>query len=544
MRPSIALAAFAIWASCLAATSGCRQQDEHQLNLRPVSLPDLSRMEAPVRVQIQAQFSALNEKRGNRATPTAEVGNAFGEMGRLFLATESLDAAEPCLLNATLLVPNDARWPYYLGHLYRMNSDLPEAAEFFEKAVQMQPGNEAALIWLGNVLLDLSKPHQAQQAFTKALAVHPDGASALFGLGRAALELQDYLGAVKYLEAALVQDPAGSSIHYPLAMAYRALHQPDKAEEHLRQRGDHQVAMADPLMGELGSLLQSTLAYELRGDRALDSGRWPDAVAAFQKAAELTPNNPAVHQKLGSALYLTGDADGAREQFEEAVRLSPQYAKAHYSLGVLLASSGHNGEAIERFSLAVKFDPNYAEANLALADTERRSGRVEQSLLAYSRVLAIDPRVTSARIGYALALVKLKRYRDARDWLEASVRSQPNQVELAHTLARVLAAVPDNSVRDGHRAVALMQEVLKTQQTIDAGETMAMALAETGQYGEAVSWQHEAIDAATQGGRQDLLKGLNENLLRYERREPCRTPWRDDDSVYAPGSRRDPEPHR
>jgi hypothetical protein len=65
-------------------------------------------------------------------------------------------------------------------------------------------------------------------------------------------------------------------------------------------------------------------------------------------------------------------------------------------------------------------------------------------------------------------------------------------------------------------------------------QTMAMTLAELGQYEAAANWQREAIAAASQAGRRDLASRLQENLTLYESRQPCRTPWRDDDAVFRP----------
>ena len=92
-------------------------------------------------------------------------------------------------------------------------------------------------------------------------------------------------------------------------------------------------------------------------------------------------------------------------------------AKAHYSLAVLLGSRGKSQDAIEHLSAAVKYQPNYVEAQLALADTWRRSGRADLSLGPYLEAVKINPRASQARLGYAIALASLGRYREARDWL-------------------------------------------------------------------------------------------------------------------------------
>ena len=104
----------------------------------------------------------------------------------------------------------------------------------------------------------------------------------------------------------------------------------------------------------------------------------------------------------------------------------------------------------------------------------------------------------------------------------------PDQLMFARALARLLAAAPDERARDGQRAVMLVQELLDQERSFDLGEVMAMALAEVGQYMEAAGWQREVMSLAAQAGRDDLVEQFAENLRLYERGEPCRTPWHDD----------------
>ena len=51
---------------------------------------------------------------------------------------------------------------------------------------------------------------------------------------------------------------------------------------------------------------------------------------------------------------------------------------------------------------------------------------------------------------------------------------------------------------------------------------MAMAAAETGQYGDAVRWQRQALEAAAGVGRRELMERLAANLKLYEAGRPCR----------------------
>jgi hypothetical protein len=90
----------------------------------------------------------------------------------------------------------------------------------------------------------------------------------------------------------------------------------------------------------------------------------------------------------------------------------------------------------------------------------------------------------------------------------------------------VLAAAPDDRVRDGARARALVEDILsREQRTLDLGETMAMAMAEMGRYDDAASLQRDLMTGAGRAGLHGVMPRLKRNLDLYEKRQPCRTPW-------------------
>ena len=111
--------------------------------------------------------------------------------------------------------------------------------------------------------------------------------------------------------------------------------------------------------------------------------------------------------------------------------------------------------------------------------------------------------------------------------LTDAMTRHPDQPMVAEALARLLAAAPDVRVRDGRRALTLVEELLKQHQTLERGETLAMSLAEVGQYEQAAVVQRDVIAATERAGLDQVARRMEENLRRYERREPCRTPWRD-----------------
>jgi tetratricopeptide (TPR) repeat protein len=497
-------------------------------------MPDISAAAPPVQAQLREAFASLQQKIAVASSPAGERAAAYGEMGRLFFATEYLDAAEACFLNAQALEPTDLRWPYFLAHIHRRKNEPGKAAALFERVLALEPGNVPALIWLADMRLVEGRPDAAEAPLAKALTLAPREAAALDRAGRAALARRDYATAVKDLGTALEIQPQASSLHYPLSLAYRGLGDTPNADAHLKRRGDVDVAPSDPLMQGVGALLQNASAAEVRGATALANRQWAAAVEALRQAIALSPDNAFTHLNLGTALFETGDAKTALDEFQTAIRLSPGLSKAHYGAGIVLEAAGRDREAIAAFTKAVDAEPASIEARMSLADALRRNARDRESLPHYAEVIARSPAVSQATFGYAMALVRLGRYLEARDRLEAATKTYADQPGFAHALARLLSASPDGSVRDGPRAMTLMQGLLQNQRTPELMQTMAMTLAELGRFEEAAKWQREAVAAAGRLDRPDLTSRLSENLARYERRLPCRIPWPDTDPVFHP----------
>ena len=509
-----------------------------------VTLPDLSRMDPSVQVQVRERYQSMLDTIQKPGVTDEERGRAYGSIGMVLQAGEYYEAAEPAYLNAQTLMPQEPRWPYFLAHLHKSQGDTAGSIAAFSRVLEISPNDVPTLIWLGRGYLDQGEADRAEPLFERARQLAPQVPSVLIGLGQAALARRDFARAASTLEEALRIDPSLQSVHSPLAMAYRGLGDTAKAEEHLKLWKNTEVLVPDPFRQELDLALESGLSYELRGVRALEQRDFTAAANFFKKGVDITPASSALgrslRHKLGTALYLNGDVNGAVTWFQETVRMADQgidetAGKAHYSLGVLMASSGRGQEAIRHLSAAVQSSPNYVEAYQALGDALRRSGRVEQSMTPYTEALRINPKSADARFGYGMALVRLGRYREARDWFDEASRLHPDRPDFPFALARLLAAAPDDGVRDGQRAQAIVERLSQTTKTIDLGETMAMALAERGQFADAVSVQRQVMEASTRQGLDAVTRRMAANLLRYERRQPCRIPWSNDDPIHSPG---------
>ena len=532
----VAVCAVALCAGCRSETArqsarGSGSETVSQPSVPP--LPDVSRLDESLQQRVRSDHAALAStvQSGSRE----ESAEALGRMGTLLFALELHRPAESFFAAARAMNAADMRWPYYLAHTHRALHQPETAVTFFEVSHALDPRHVPTLIWLGETYLTLSRPADAERQLAAAVELEPSSVAGWFRRGRAALALNDAANAVRYLEHALALDPSSDAIHYQLGLAYRAIGQRAKAEQHLKRRGDAATIVPnDPLIDSLPAMVESGAAYLTRGLEAVDRRDWPAAVANLRKASELSPKDEAVHLNLGTALYLSGDRAGARAAFEEAIRVAPDLPKPHFTLGLLAESERRDREAIEHFTAAVRLDPNYVEAQASLADAKRRTGQVQASLEHYQKVLSLNPAASQARFGYAMGLVRLGRYAEALTWLRAAAAMHPDQPGFTHALARVLAASPDDSVRNGGEAVRLTTALWQSNRGWTLLETRAMAAAEVGAFDDAIKLQESAIQEAVMADQRAAAAHMRDILARYRLGLPCRTPWRIDDPIFAP----------
>jgi hypothetical protein len=93
-------------------------------------------------------------------------------------------------------------------------------------------------------------------------------------------------------------------------------------------------------------------------------------------------------------------------------------------------------------------------------------------------------------------------------------------------LAWVFATSPDQSFRDGPKAVELAEQALR----ISGGRipilfrTLAAAYAESGRFSEAIQTAKRGIELANSQGNSGLATELQGNIALYQERQPLRDP--------------------
>jgi tetratricopeptide (TPR) repeat protein len=136
-------------------------------------------------------------------------------------------------------------------------------------------------------------------------------------------------------------------------------------------------------------------AAELQFNAALtahDTRDLRQAVALYQRAAELDPAFFAAHYNLGLAALDAGDLPRALLAGECATRLDPKSVSARRLFAAALQRSNYPAEAAEQLESLLALEPDDAPAHLALAGLFARAlGESEKARPHYERVLELDP---------------------------------------------------------------------------------------------------------------------------------------------------------
>ncbi len=368
-------------------------------------------------------------------------------------------------------------------------------------------------------------------------------------VGAAYGALGTVLLAAEYLDAAepaLVDagalDTSETLWPYYLGVLYQSRSELVSAEEAFdRARTLGPDVPFEAMRQELEMVLDDGPSNERRGLRALEREEWTTAAYFFRRGLEVTTGNTpfrrSLQHKLGTALYLGGDEAGAATAFEGVIASAPgsdldePSALAHYDLGAIDLGRDRPQSAVAHFEGALTHAPDFQDARLALAEALMRAGRAADAVPHFERALEADPDLTPATLGYCLSLIGAGRYRQARTRLEREMAAHPDVPDFAHILARLLVSAPDASVRDGLRAMQIMQALLQLPRTTELGETLAMIRAELGDFEGAINVQGEVLEVVRQSDDAALTQQMERSLSLYQKGQPFRA--RPGDTLFA-----------
>jgi tetratricopeptide (TPR) repeat protein/SAM-dependent methyltransferase len=178
------------------------------------------------------------------------------------------------------------------------------------------------------------------------------------------------------------------------------------------QHGNH--ALAADLIGKAVAIdARYAPAHLNLGNAYRGLGRHRDALASYERALALRPDDPLTLNNRGIALRDLGRARESLAAYTRALTLRPDYADAHLNLGIAQLELGQADAALASFERALGFNPQFAAAHLLRGKVLYRRQRFEDAMASYGRALDAQPGFVDALEASAELFATVGRPADA-----------------------------------------------------------------------------------------------------------------------------------
>ncbi len=161
------------------------------------------------------------------------------------------------------------------------------------------------------------------------------------------------------------------------------------------------------------------------GRKALEGGRYDEALRSFNEALRLKPEYDVAWILRGHTLRKVGDSDGALQSFAQALRDNEESEEGWMGLAAALHDLGRTKEEVEAYDQLIKLRPRFVEAwinkGAALHDLKDFRG----ALTCYDKVIALRPEHAAAWNNKGAALMRLGEEERALRCFDEALHFQP-----------------------------------------------------------------------------------------------------------------------
>jgi protein O-mannosyl-transferase len=223
------------------------------------------------------------------------------------------------------------------------------------------------------------------------------------------------------------------------------------------------------------AIAQFEKALEIKPDEAqthftlanslLEKGSVDQAIAEFQKALEIQPDFAEAHNNLGNALLKRGKLEEAGGHFQMALQIKPDYVDARINLGYVFLQMGKLDDAITQYQEALELKPDNAQAHNNLGNTLLKKGRVDEAMVHFHAAAQISPAYATPHFNLGEALRQKGRSDDAIAEYQKALQIRPAYAEARKNLA-------DTLLQEGRVEEAITQ--LEQSLQLDPGDLEAL----------------------------------------------------------------------
>jgi tetratricopeptide (TPR) repeat protein len=351
-----------------------------------------------------------------------QSAQALATLGTVEALAGQTDQARRHLEQALALQPTMVSALNHLAVL-KLEEDVAGSTDLLAKAAKLNPDSPVLSNNLSVALARSGRLQEARAALQKLVDAQPLEADWRWNLAVVLMALGDARGAMAHVQPLAESGSREPAVWRLLGDIHVAQTQLDQAEAAYRRALD--------LAGESPGL-RAVLLYDLGTLALARPQRRARAQGLLAEAARLDPALPEAQNNLGCLSYQAGRMDEARQYFRNAVKLQP--ANKTFLMNLIAAGEVLTPEQIAQAEQLTAEDRSAAESQVA--DSLISKGfvalgarRYAEAVSAFTKAREAGVRSAALENATAVALVRLKRFDEAREHLQTALQIVPNAPE-------------------------------------------------------------------------------------------------------------------
>jgi tetratricopeptide (TPR) repeat protein len=251
---------------------------------------------------------------------------------------------------------------------------------------------------------------------------------------------------------------------------------------------------------------------------------WQNDITLWERALAVTPRNDVACFQLGMAFLQRGRLGTAEKWLRQALHINDRFADAYGLLGMVLGLRGQWSEAIDQLEKALTLDPGQALVWNNLGMIYALLGDWRQARQYCQQALQRDNQQPLIYYNLALCCQELGESAEAQQYYARAVALQPDGPARAAQQAWELATAPQPDEASSRLALLLAKQACGAtgEQVPQYLEALAAALANRGQFSQAVQKQRRALELLPPTTPAPQRQEMRQRLRLYEQRLPFR----------------------
>ena len=354
-----------------------------------------------------------------------------------------IELAQYAVNSAIKNKPNESKYHTFLAHLYLLQNSPNQAKKAAAIALKLDPSNFRAAIITTSAFIGEENYDEAKMWLEEMNNRVPSNLEVLGNLAIANLRSGDNESGISILEEILKISP-GNNRAVLLLLALKYSDDLSKAEQFIRK--------------QIEDAPENSGLRVLLGDFLLRKDLDEEALAEYEKAIELNPDNIKAYTNSARLLNRFNRTEQAKARFQQMIDQNNNWIQGYMGLAAIEEASDNFGEAMQHYRKVLEIEPNFAPAAnnlawlLAQDSTNDLAEALKMAMLA-KKDAPDSPHVSDTlgwvyyqRGSYSLAIAQFK---EARAKL-------PNDPTIGYHLALALN-------RDGQKtqAMQVLEDLIK-----------------------------------------------------------------------------------